>query len=112
MTIKNLTPHPITLITSTGEIRVIAPTVPAVRCAEVVTPAGRVDGITVIRKDLGELIGLPEPELGILFVVSLAAATAAWKVGRRDVLTIGETTRDESGRITGAKSLACSPDGF
>lgn len=109
--IVNLTPHPIKLFGAEGEEIVIEPTGKPVRLEEKVdgagflpvdTNIGRVR-IPVVRKTLGKLIGMPEPEAGMIFIVSLPVAQVA---KRDDVLTIGESVRDEKGNIVGAKSLA------
>lgn len=107
--IKNLTPHPINI-----DGVEFPPAGPAVRCSEVIQPGpsfqagGQV--VKTIRKKLGDLIDMPAPAEGVVLVVSLAAATKAWEMGRTDVVAIGETIRDEKGRITGCVSLSTHPD--
>jgi hypothetical protein len=102
-----------------------------VRCAEVVVPAGEIDlghvvnmtphpislscesgKVKLVRKDLGDIAGLPEPVNGKGVVVSLAAAQKAWAAGRDDVLCIGETLRSPDGKVVGATSLGVGPRGF
>lgn len=110
MEVKNLTPHPINLVLPGGN-RTIAPEPVPVRCTETITPAGALGDIPLISKVLGKLEGLPPAVPGVALVVSLAAAQAAWGIGRADVLAIGESVRDEAGRISGAKSLSANPSG-
>jgi hypothetical protein len=111
VTLVNLTPHSINLPNLT-----LKPSGQVARCAEVMVekPAIMVVGteIPLIRKDLGGLVGLPEPVPGVGFIVSLACATKAWAEGRTDVLVPGEMTRDEAGKITGCSSLGVGPQGF
>lgn len=96
--IINLTPHPINLI-GIGEI----PSSGIARLEEKVEVVGDIDGIPIIKKQLGKIIGLPEPQPDTIFVVSLPVAQAA---KRADVLAIGESVRDVKGNVVGAKSLA------
>jgi hypothetical protein len=107
----NLTPHAVNLPKIT-----LAPSGQVARCAEVIGEKGFavVEGaeIALIRKDLGGLVGLPEPVPGVGFIVSLACATKAWAEGRNDVLVPGEMTRDGAGKITGCSSLGVGPQGF
>jgi hypothetical protein len=117
----NTTETTTTTISSTG----------SVRCSEVVVPAGNIDlsqvvnltphpiniseeggKVKLVRKDLGDLAGLPAPVPGKGVVVSLAAAQKAWAEGRDDVLCIGETLRSPDGKVIGATSLGVGPRGF
>jgi hypothetical protein len=95
----NLTPHAIDVV-GWGEV---PPSGEVARCEEVVTSMPSILGIPVIRKELGDIVGLPDPEPNTCYVVSLVVAQ---KAGRSDVLAVGETVRDGSGRIVGCKSLA------
>lgn len=127
MTIVNMTPHALILLVEEDEgplmgfvgygaaaalahFRIVAELQSAgiVRAATSVVPAGEVtvDGeifpVTVTK--FGEVSGLPAPTEETTFVVSLIAAQAAAAGGRsvEDLLTVGETVRDEGGRIIGA----------
>ena len=112
MEIRNMTPHPVDFVLPSGEVRTLVPD-PAgpARVAEVLHPiaSGEVMGIPLIRKLLGDIIGLPAPVSGTALLVSTLVATAAWARKRTDVLAIGEFVRDSSGRVVGAKSLAPHP---
>ena len=110
--IINLTPHPINII-GLGEIK------PGGNPARLEETTGIVGSLTIeatenpntktavviplIQKRMGEITGLPEPQDGTVFVVSLLVAQAAH---RSDVFAIGESVRDGKGNIVGAKSLA------
>jgi hypothetical protein len=107
MNLVNLTPHVVNL----GD-QAIAPEENPARCKEEIKDMGTVDGIPFIRKELGELYNLPEAKPNTVYIVSLACALKAWDMGRYDVVAIGETVRDENGRICGCKSLAVGPKGL
>jgi hypothetical protein len=55
-------------------------------------------------KSFGKIENLPEPENGVIYIVSLPVAQAAKK--RPDVFTIGDAIRNEKGQVIGAKTLA------
>jgi hypothetical protein len=105
--IKNLSPHPIVLLGVE-----IPPSGVVARCEEKVEEIDRFewDGktIPVIKKTLGEVVNLPEPEEDTIFIVSLLVAEAVKKQfpDRKDIFVVGETVRDSSGKIIGAISLA------
>lgn len=103
--IKNLTPHPITLVGENGTLT-IQPSGQVARLAvtrEMLAPIV-IDGVVlpVSRPTFGEIVGLPEPEAGVLFVVS---ALVAEQAKRQDVVSVGELLRDEAGRVIGASGL-------
>lgn len=99
--VVNLTPHELNIV---GEQSVtIPPSGQVARAAETTEIVGSVAGIPIIHKTFGKVEGLPEPQPDTVFVVSLLVAQA---VKRADVLTIGETIRNEKGQVIGAKSLA------
>jgi len=104
--IVNLTPHPLRFVLPDGSEMEIPPSGTVARLEERIEPAGQVAGIPVIRKTLGRLVNLPEPEPNTIYVASLPVAQAASADGRTDVYAIGESLRDEQGRVVGAKSLA------
>jgi hypothetical protein len=110
----NLTPHPITLFLKDGRV-IFLPSEGVARVREVREDAGELeleDGITVplCRKFLsGEVEGLPEPQEGTVYIVSLLAAQRAWELGRTDVVAPGDYVRDGEGRIIGITSLQVKP---
>ncbi len=53
----------------------------------------------------GEVEGLPEPEEGTLYIVSLPLAQALRTSGRRDILVVGTAVR-RGGEIIGALGLS------
>jgi hypothetical protein len=105
MRLVNLTPHPVTLISPTGEQVTVPPSGVVARVAERMESLGEimVEGVPmpVVKRAFGELENLPEPEAGVLYVVSALVAEAAWRAGRSDVVGLADFVRDEQGRDCG-----------
>lgn len=98
--IVNLTPHEIRI----GDVRI--PSAGLARCSTVAVPMYvRGCPVPVVRQRFGEVFGLPDPEDGTIYVVSMPVAQAIGN-DRDDIFVPGEQIRDESGRIVGCKSLA------
>lgn len=106
--IVNLTPHPLHIAGV-----VIQPSGQVARVSEVSERRGMLEygslQIPVIVKWFGDVEGLPEPQDGVIYVVSVLTAQAAWAAGRTDVFCPGDLIRDESGRVVGAASLCAAP---
>ena len=109
--IVNLTPHSINLVTEGGTLTIPpSGTVARVSSVQQVVREIEVDGvkIPVVETQFGQVEGLPEPQEGVLFVVSSLVAQA---VTREDVVSPNTAptplgaVRDDDGRITGIKSL-------
>lgn len=99
--IINLTPHEINIM---GEKTMnIPPSGQIARVAEKTEIMGDVNSIPIIHKTFGAIEGLPESQPDTIYIVSLLVAQAT---NRTDVLTIGETVRNDKGQVVGAKSLA------
>lgn len=64
---------------------------------------GKIDGIPVTKSVYGEVMDLPEPEEGTIYIVS--ALVAGRVPEREDVFIPNESIRDEKGRIVGCKSI-------
>lgn len=112
MKVVNLTPHAVTLMPAgpEGPQVVLPPSGVVARCATTREKIDTVDldgvQIPVNQTSFGDLEGLPEPQDGVMYVVSALAAQAAVKAGRTDVLIVDDAVRDEAGRIVGARALA------
>ena len=100
----NLTPHDIHLyrgdefvetVKSSGIARV------SVR-SEIID---EIDGYPISKNFYGEIIGLPEPQPGVFYVVSALVAQAAAE-RRTDLLVVNDTVRDEKGQIIGCRGFA------
>jgi len=104
MSLVNLTPHAINIVSPEGEaIRTIEPEAAPARVSASTETAGEVDGVPVVHQTLGEVEGLPEPAEGTAYVVSRMVATAA--TDRDDLLVPASLVRDASGRIVGCAAL-------
>jgi len=102
--IINLTPHPVTVVSQDGgTAHVFMPSGTVPRCREDVVIIGDLDGIPLVRKSLGQVENLPDPQEGVYYIVSLAVAQAA---RRPDLLVPDDMVRDEQGRILGCRRFA------
>lgn len=107
----NLTPHEVFLVPAAGGELHVPPSGSLARCdtERRVVDTIEVEGvrIPITMVMLGEIEGLPAPEEGTIYIVSLHAALRAARDGRvDDILVSDETIRDEKGRIIGCRSLA------
>jgi len=104
--IVNLTPHPLTIERTDGTVAAIPATGAVARLA--VTREARpavkttVGEFAVTTPKLGAIEGLPDPQVGKIYVVSALVADAA---KRSDVFSPGELVRDSEGKIIGARGL-------
>lgn len=102
----NLCPHNLDMLQPDGSgIRVFPPSGTVARVVEKMTGPNE-DGHYTIA--MGEIVGLPEPQNNVMYIVSrpLAQALIAKGIKRDDVLITGRLIRDGSGRIIGAEGLA------
>ena len=101
----NNTPHEVAVLVGDAMIR-IAPSGNVVRLNTHCIPCGDVMGIPVVRCKEGEPKGLPEPEDGVVFIVS---SVVAKMVKRADVVSPDTSDngaiRDGNGYIIGVKQL-------
>ena len=102
--IKNLTPHAINLIVDKEQI-VLEPegVVPRVATIEHKLDDGEYPFVAV-EIDYGEIVDLPEPEEGVILVVSKMCCDAS--PGRKDLWYPTRLLRDEKGRIVACGALA------
>ncbi len=98
MTIINLTPHEIVL-----PDRTLPPDGRLPRCSEITSLVGTFEGIDLIVRSYGEVDHIPEPEEGILYIVSMLVRLAL--PGRKDLASPGDLVRDKQGKIIGGKNL-------
>ncbi len=116
MRIRNLTSKTINVITeekefvfpSEGCARVLATTNPF---GEIRTEVESINGIPVVRTTYGEIEGLPEPEEGVVNIVSYVILNALKTKGdfRTDVVAPDTSpsgvARDEDGIVIGVKGF-------
>lgn len=96
--IMNLTPHAIVL-----PDRTIEPSGQVARCSEITIPVSMFDGVEIVVRRYGEVTGLPEPQDGVLYVVSMLVRMA--RPDRHDLVSPGDLIRDNAGKIIGCKNL-------
>lgn len=99
----NLTPHTIRFIDSNGEVIHEVPSSGIARAEQRRIPICTINGIAVNKTEYGEVIGLPEPVEGTIYIVSVLTAQAAR--GRSDVYIVDDLVRDSAGRIIGCRGL-------
>jgi len=102
--IINLMPH--ALVICNGAELVVQSSGVA-RCTSITTPAGshpagNVD-VALTHVGYGPVEGLPEPALGVLYVVSALVRMAV--PHRHDVASPGELVRDGNGAVIGCQNL-------
>ena len=103
MSIINLTPHTINIILPDGKVDIPASGTVA-RVSSHVEEVGVIDGIPVVRTVYGFVEDLPDPQDGVIYVVS--GLVAGRCPDRQDVYVPGQQVRDEEGRIVGCASLS------
>lgn len=102
MKFVNLTPHDITVV---GDAQVVLPKSGSIaRVAVSQVEVGREGGIALFRTRKGEVQGVPSPEEGTIYVVSLVVREAL--PGRTDLASPGELVRDADGKPIGCRGLA------
>lgn len=105
----NLTPHSITVVGDSGEtILTIPPAGVVARCSvkkeRVATIGINNFNIPVSWVTFGEVVDLPEPQDGTIYIVSRAVAEA--RRDRDDLLVPDDLVRDEEGRIVGCRGFS------
>ena len=113
MKLKNLTTHDINIqIAGTDELFCIKPSSIVARCKTEYTTVEQVtcggDTFNIRERYFNEPTDLPEPQDGVLYIVSRIVAEACADV-RTDLLMVDETMRDSDGRIIGCKAFARWP---
>lgn len=116
-TFVNLTPHAVDIYTRDGYIQHVEPSGQLARLVETREQCDDIDNIAVSRAEYGEIEGLPEPQKGVIYIVS--ALTLSQCQHREDVFAPGPAVRDDKGRIIGCEGLSApnsqiirSPSGF
>lgn len=114
-TVVNLTPHPITILGEDNEEVTFAPSGEIARVVTVEEEPFFIEGLEIpIKPDTRYLGigGLPEPQEGIIFLVSAIVRSQAF--GRKDVFSPGtgpkdDPVRDEEGRIKAVRCFVAAP---
>lgn len=104
--IKNLTPHPLVFETKDGKLT-IPPCGDVARISVNISKIGEIDGIPLVETYHKEIVNLPEPEPGVVYVVSQLVAQ---RTNRDDVFapdtSIDSAIRDPEGRIIAVRRLS------
>ena len=110
--IVNKTPHPITLVLEDGAKITLEPVLPTPRVSSssvktasytITDGEGTEHVITREAPTFGEIVDLPEPEEGVIYVVSMLVAARA--KGRTDLVSPGRQLRNEAGQVIGCAGL-------
>jgi hypothetical protein len=105
MSVINMTPHPITICNTDGEVVRVYPKGEFTIRLAVKTVGGDPlpDGTPTSKTEFGQPEGLPEFQEGVFYIVSQIVKNALPE--RTDLLVPAEVVRDEAGAIVGCKSL-------
>ena len=104
-TIKNLTPHTVTIVTSTGEhIKQFLASGVIPRLSTKTITVGAVDGIPLTSTVFGEVQDMPDAVQDTYLIVSRMVLAAM--PYRSDLLVPNELVRNDKGQIIGCRSLA------
>jgi hypothetical protein len=107
MILKNYTSHPLTIVVDGNLVTWKQDGFAQVQEElPILVAEGNADGviIPVIRRQFGNIIGLPEQQEGVMYVVSNITAQAAESIGRTDCVC-PNTIRDNTGRVIGMGSV-------
>lgn len=104
MSFKNLTPHTINLLSTTGEPVLTLQSEGIARCAVSQVLVREESGVALFTQRFGAVDGLPEEEEGTILIVSLLVRQAL--PDRSDLASPGELVRDSAGNPVGCKGLA------
>ena len=103
----NLTPHALKIYGSADDdapVVVLAPSGQVARCSTTRTPDGFADGVPLFKSVTGDVIGLPAPVRGTIFIAS-GFVQSAVKDARSDVRRPGDLIRDATGQVVGCIGL-------
>lgn len=106
--IINLTPHDV-VVHLEGEKKIYPKSGEVARVTTKSVQVGEVDGVPVFEQTYGEIEGLPDPQDGVYYIVSLVVRQAAQAQGRTDVISPDTSpsgaVRNEAGQIIGTKGF-------
>jgi len=106
----NLTPHKIVIHSDDyADIEELEPEAIPVRVESKKEQVGDLQGFPIWKTEMGELTGLPEPQPGVVFIVS---ALVAAQIKREDIMSPGELIRDEKGNVIGCRGLVSYVENF
>lgn len=102
MMFLNYTPHTLNVVDNNGN----AVNLPSVGVARVATTdtVRNFGGFTLTTSTFGDVVGLPAPVDGVVYVVSRLVLTAL-NGSRSDVVAPGVLLRDDNGNVVGCKGF-------
>ena len=107
-TLINCTPHAVNIRREDGAFLTVQPSGDFARVATIKeeTSIPGLEGIKVVKTtfDTSKVEGLPTPEEGVIYIVSLITLNAL-KGSRSDLVAPGNLIRDEKGNIVGCDGL-------
>ena len=96
-----MTPHDINVIVD-GDVTVIRRDGTVARVNQISTVVDKINGIPVSVVRFGDVVGLPDPVPGVIWIVSALVKQA---VNRSDVVSPGELVRNSDGNVIGCKGF-------
>lgn len=102
MTLVNLTPHVINVILE-GSALALPTSGQVARVSSKSEKVGEAAGVPLFATTFGEVVDLPQPEEGVLYVVS--AMVRAALSSRTDLASPGDPVRDGEGKVIGCRGL-------
>lgn len=107
MRLVNVTPHKICIHLGRVDDLTFEPSGDVARVALVTSDGDPLFGIPVVESRTGEIVGLPSPEAGVVYIASMPTAQAAAALGRTDVVCpdTGATCIRENGLVVAVTRL-------
>ena len=102
MKFVNLTPHEIN-VEQDGRMVSIKPEVDSARVEQVFSHVETVDGIKLFVSKLDKVQNLPNPEKGVIYIVS--AMVKEREMCRNDLVSPGKLVRDDKGKVVGCEGF-------
>ncbi len=108
MRVVNLTPHEVKIVDGGNNVVAVFPSDGVARASQHDVLVDEINSIPVVKTEFGEVLGLPEPTEGTVFIVSRITVEAARAQGLStdDLLVTSGAVRDDQGRIVGCRALA------
>ena len=108
MRVVNLTPHEVKIVDGGNNVVAVFPSDGVARASQHDVLVDEINSIPVVKTEFGEVLGLPEPTEGTVFIVSRITVEVARARGLNtdDLLITSGAVRDDQGRIVGCRALA------
>ena len=102
--IVNLTPHDVVVLQN--GVQTSYPSQGVARVEEQLKLVGYFDGVAEFEATYGDITGLPEPQNGVIYIVSGQLKNAAKELGRKDTRSPARQIRDPAtGHVLYAEGL-------